>query len=197
MKFLLMIFLLLSAQGAFSSEEDCEEETPKIVQAVMNSAKAEEAGECPNKKKLTGMCMFIGSRTKDPNPISDSKHMYYRRIMEASCVDTTKDTEKTTQEKIKKMWAKFDSEMTCDNMQFDVTRGNYFKYAVATRFDEFLENVADWQVNLNKVDPSDNRTVLDYIKHHMEQNKGNSVEKKLKYYYDLLREAGAKHKSEL
>ncbi|WPU63842.1 hypothetical protein [Peredibacter starrii] len=199
MKFWALTFLLLSSQLAFSqAEEDCEEDgSSKLVAAVMKQSKAEESGNCPDKKKLMNMCMFIGSRTKDPKPVGASEYMYYRRIMEASCVDSKNDSEAETQNKIKKMWNKLENEMVCNSTIFDISNGNYIKYAVNTKFDEFIENVTEWKVNLNKVDASDGRTVLDYVKFHMEKNKGNTIEKKMKYYYDLLREAGAKHKSEL
>ena len=197
MKFWAMTSLLISTQCAFAVEGDAgERQPPKVAEAVMRPADAGAEGECPNRRKLMNMCMFIGSRVRDKQPIGPSEYLYYRRILEASCVDAD-DSEQIAQKKIQAMWLEFEPEMVCASTIFDVVHGSYLKYAVATKFNEFLENAIEWQVNLNKVDPSDGRTVLDYVAFHQGKNKGNVVEKKLNYYYEILREAGAKHKSEL
>lgn len=182
MTFLLIAVPCFATAGDFDSTR-----TAKVATAAKG---------CSNRQKLMGMCMLIGSRTRDKQPIGPSEYLYYRRILEASCVDAD-DSEQMARKKIQAMWLEFEPEMVCENLQFDVTPGSYLKYAVATRFNEFLENAIEWQVNLNKMDPSDGRTVLDYVAFHRERNKGNTIEKKMDYYYDLLREAGAKHKSEI
>ena len=85
----------------------------------------------------------------------------------------------------------------CNNTQFDVTDGSILKYAVTTYFDDFIDDIIRWKINLNKVHASDNRTLLDYIQYQMEHNKGNALENKFRYYYNKLKAAGAKHRSEL
>ena len=57
--------------------------------------------------------------------------------------------------------------------------------------------MALWKVNLNKVDKTDGRTVLDYIKDQIERNKGLATEPVLQGYYNQLKKAGAKHRVEL
>lgn len=191
------LLLLLSFTAFAQTAEDCDE-APKGVNELAKVAKIAAAQTaCPNKTKLTSVCLMIGNRMKDPKPIDFNEFMYNRRILEASCVNVDRDSEEVKIEKIRKMWNSFEEEMVCNSSTFDVANGNYIKFAVANKFDEFINDVIDWKVNLNRVDPSDGRTVLDYIKFQIEKNKGNALERKLQHYYDILKAAGAKHKAEL
>ena len=78
----------------------------------------------------------------------------------------------------------------CYSTQFDVRDGNILKYAVSNRFDDFIDEVIEWGVNLNRVDEHDNRTILDYIEFHVRRNKGNSLEERFQMYYDQFKDPG-------
>lgn len=117
--------------------------------------------------------------------------------MAISCADPLKDSEEEIGRKIKAVWDSNEEKLICNNTQFDITDGSLIKYAVNMKFDDFLLDLVKWKVNLNKIDESDGRTVLDYVKFHIEKEKGLGTEPILKRYYNLLREAGAKHKYEL
>lgn len=198
MKLWALMFLLLSTQFAFSQEEDCEEDgSSKLVAAVMKQSKAEEASNCPDKKKFKNLCMMVSGRSEDNSGDSKHRYLYQRKILEGSCVNVSNDSEKVRNEKIQNAWSKLEKELVCNNLQFDVQNGSIIKYAVSSNFDAFINDVVNWKVNLNKVDETDQRTVLDYIKYQIEKTKGSETAKKLKNYYDQLRKAGAKHKSEL
>lgn len=197
MKFWVVMFLLLTSQFVFSQDEDCEEDgSSKLVAAVMKQSKAEESGNCPDKKKFKNLCMMVSSQATDDED-SKIKYKYRRKILEGSCVNLSSDSAQIRNEKVQKAWSKLENELVCNNLQFDVQNGNIIKYAVLSNFDAFINDVVDWKVNLNKVDETDQRTVLDYIKFQIERTKGTETAKKLKNYYDQLRKAGAKHKSEL
>src|SRR5690606_25460053 len=99
--------------------------------------------------------------------------------------------------KIRDTWMVMEDELVCDSTQVDVLKGNILKYAVSNKFDDFIEDAIEWKVNLNHIDHSDNRTVLDYISFHIERNKGNALEPIFNHYYKILKRSGAKHKSEL
>jgi len=116
--------------------------------------------------------------------------------MEAACVNSS-DTEEEKNRKIRDLWLAMEDELVCDSSQFDVVNGSVLKYAVSTKFDDFIRDAVKWKVNLNRVDPSDSRTVLDYVSYHIQKHKGNSIENMFDYYYTLFRDAGAKHRSEL
>ena len=153
--------------------------------------KAKKDIKCPN---LFAICSMIGSRTPDNSPVKPFKYLYQRRLLEGAGVVDEKD-EKIIAEKVSKYWSQCEDELVCD--AFDTPGSSIIKYAVSSNFDLFLEDITFWGVNLNRVDKVDDRTPLDYIKYQLERNKGNPLETKLKYYYNLLRESGAKHKSEL
>jgi hypothetical protein len=167
---------------------------PFLVLAQADHAISDQEVEpCPNLKKLRGLCAMIGSRMQDQKK---EDHLYRTRIMEAACVNSN-DTEEEKNKKIRELWLAMEDELVCDSTQFDVIKGNILKYAVSNKFDDFIEDAIEWKVNLNRVDPSDNRTVLDYISFHIERNKGNALEPLFQHYHKILKSAGAKHKVEL
>jgi hypothetical protein len=151
---------------------------------------------CPIPARLDNICMNIGSQSlaSKSEPFS---YVFQRKFYEAACVIVGVDDEETEKAKIRKMWSASKHRLTCTDLQFDVQDGNILKYAVSKKFGEFLEEAIWWGVDLNWMDKSDGRTVLDYVKYQIDRNKGQSIERKLQHYYKILREAGAKHKSEL
>lgn len=153
---------------------------------------------CPNAEKLEQICSSVNAMEPDDGPSPTYRYFYQRQVMEAACVDSENDSVEVRNEKIGRMWKAFENkELVCNSLQFDVPNGNIIKYAAMMNFDTFIRDVIRWNVNLNKVDAFDGRTLLDYLSFHIERTKGGEIEKKLKYYYGILRKAGAKHKSEL
>lgn len=156
-----------------------------------------ETSPCPNPKKLRSLCSFVGQFSKESEPQGRYEYTYQKRILEAACVDINKDSEEEISRKIAKVWKENEDTLICNNTQFDVGNGSIIKYGVISGFDHFVFDMAQWKVNFNKVDESDGRTVLDYVKYHLERAKGTATERKLKLYYSSLKRAGAKHRSEL
>lgn len=189
----LAIALLVS--GSLWSERG-EPQTPP-VSAPASHAPTLAQRVCPDPSRLMNVCMNIADRTKDRAPVGYHQYAYYRKILEASCVRFGEDPEDVVNAKVRAMWTALQSEMKCNSTIVDISNASYLKYAVATKFDEFLDDAIEWGVDLNRVDGSDDRTVLDYVKFHRDRHQGNQIGRKMSYYYDLLREAGAKHKSEL
>ncbi len=168
-----------------------------LMKTILNSLVASEPEPCPNPKKLENICMNIDGRSMDPKPKSHYVYLYQRKILDAACVDVEKDSEEKISQKVQQMWTASTDNLNCRSIDFDANGGNVLKYAVSTTFDEFLDDAIYWKVNLNQVDKVDDRTVLDYVQHQIEKNKGKMIEVRLKHYYKILREAGAKHKSKL
>jgi hypothetical protein len=156
---------------------------------------------CPDLEKIGNICLNLTNFTKDPAPRGDYSYMYQRKIYDAACVDLQKDSEALMKRKIQEMWRIDERQprprMTCNNLQFDVASGNILKFAVRKRFQEFLEDAVWWGVHLNRVDASDQRTVLDYVKDELDRTSHPSTRSTLQAYYQILREGGAKHRSEL
>lgn len=150
---------------------------------------------CPNDNKLGQLCIAVMDARKDP---SGQHQFHYQKIVfDAACAKPS-DPEHVAAEKIRRMWTKFEDRLTCNHVRFDVQNGNVLKYAASARFEDLLFDAAMiWKVDLNRVDISDGRTLLDYVSKEIDRNKGNAVEGKLKSYYDMLRISGARHRSEL
>lgn len=193
----LLFFSLLTLSFIVNANEpeDCDNEPgKKLMKAVTKSV---EEKTCPNPKKLRALCMYVGDMSEDTGEGKKFRYGYQRVIMEASCVDRENDSKEVKAEKISKMWKQFESKMICNSIQFDVPNGSVIKYAAIRGIDPFISDVIDWKVNLNKVDEIDGMTVLDYIQYHINRLKEGAIVNRLKEYYQDLRKAGAKHKSEL
>ena len=81
---------------------------------------------------------------------------------------------------------------------FNVSRGGVLKYAVASRTYDFVYlAVSRWGFDLNVIDASDGRTVLDYVNDEMAKNLGRPAEAEFVSYRDLLTRAGARTTAQL
>lgn len=195
MKFLLLSLLFITPLLFASAAEECNETTPSALAPMLEVAEAvKNVPDCPNPKKLRGLCTMVNSRMAETT--NTNEYLYQTRFLEASCVEEG-DNEEARNAKIRETWQTLEDDLVCDSPQFDVPKGNILKFAASTKFEDFIKDAIKWKVNLNRVDPADNRTVLDYIQFHIERNKGNALEGMFKHYYKLLRDAGAKHKTEL
>jgi hypothetical protein len=192
---LLTVFMMFSSSTLFAIE--CDKETLSALKPVLDVVNAIEDPTCPNPKKLRTLCMDVGSRDADPDAKGRFKYIYQKKLMQAACADPIKDSEEEIGKKIAKVWKENEDTLICNNTQFSVPNGSVIKYAVDMRFSEFIYDVVDWKINLNKVDETDGRTVLDYVEKEIKRFEGMETEKALKEYYHHLKKAGAKHKSEL
>jgi hypothetical protein len=149
--------------------------------------------------KLRNLCTMVSGRMKDNMSDGNYKYLYQRRIYEAAKVNRAVDSKETIIRKISTMWSVAEQLklLNCNSTQFDVMDGNLLKYAVSYRFSEFIDEAIFWKVPLNRIDITDDRTLLDYVQYHVNKNKGNALEGLYQIYYDKLRLAGAKHSTEL
>jgi hypothetical protein len=194
MRFAFIGLLFLSSFAVHAQEADCATPTEEKLQPMIAVAAAAADEACPNKARMKSLCGMVSNRVKDSS--GRNKWLYQSRILDAACVSEN-DSASVKEEKIRKAWSTFEPDLVCSGAQFDVTKGSLIKWGVSYQFDDFINDVLKWKVNLNKVDEADGRTVLDYIKFHVDRNKGNAMEPVYQAYYDKLKSAGAKHKSEL
>jgi hypothetical protein len=150
-----------------------------------------------NLKKLRGICSDLAYHEKADVPVGRYIWEYQASLLAAAGADPTKDSEEQIGKKIAAMFRRYPDVFKCSNALFDVSNGSLIKFGVNLRFDEFILDIASWNVDVNFVDEADGKTVLDYISMQIEEQKGNASEKVLRRYYDLLRKHGAKHRSEL
>ena len=191
----LCILTSLAAQAGDTGLDDAAIGNARPVIDVGSGSQSERI--CPNPKKLRGMCMLLSSQEKDPSLPGRFVYLYQRKFLEAACVDVGKDSDEVIARKISKVWSDNESTLICNNTKFDVSNGSMIKFAVNLKFDPFITDMTFWKVNLNKVDQTDGRTLLDYVKDHIDRNAGLATEPILRGYYAQLKKAGAKHKSEL
>ena len=148
--------------------------------------------------KFESLCADVGMRIPDKDKSGPYEYRYQRQVYEAACVDLETDSEAEIARKVSTVWNANEDWLYCSSNQFNVPNGSILKYAVSRTFTAFLDDAIEiWQVNLNKVDASDGRTLLDYVASEQEKRKGTGIEKTLQQYYDKLRRYGAKHRAEL
>lgn len=151
-------------------------------------------GDCPKYRPIKALCGYISSL----DPDEDYGFLYRRKVLEAACADPATDTDEEIFAKIRIMWDKYEDRLVCANTSFDTVHGNIIKYAIASHANDFFNDVLIWGVNLNRVDPVDDMTVLDYVNDQMRiYHSEPGIVRKLKYYHSELRKCGAKYKSEL
>ncbi|SFN99397.1 hypothetical protein SAMN05421741_11624 [Paenimyroides ummariense] len=125
-------------------------------------------------------------------------YTYQQVMFESACVDVENMTEKEIGQKLRDWWDLYKGKLLIDSWNFNVTYGSIFKYAIYGGVTAFIDDVIYYKFDLNFVDESDGRTVLDYTRDEMKKHEENSaIRKWLKDTYEKLRKAGAKHKSEL
>lgn len=169
--------------------------------ALASGIPAAQAESIIARRALRGLCMYVGDREENAEPLIgvDRSYVwaYQKRVFEAAMVDLSQDDREAIRKKISKVWKQNEDELTCNNTRFDVIGGSVIKYAVNMKFDEFILDMAEWNVDLNKVDKFDGRTVLDYVEYQIERMKGTPSETILLNYRRILSDAGAKRSSEL
>lgn len=182
-------FLPVEARGTATNAAAFPSPTPA------KENKNAEPRKCPDVSKITNLCVIVANKNLDEAPISKNEYLYNRQILEASCAEN--DTRAVQIEKISKLWPLIEDRLSCNLPNFEVANGNILKVAVNSLFNEFLFDAARWKMDLNVVDKSDGRTLLDYISDQIKKNEGTSLEPILRSYYDRLKRYGAKHRSEL
>lgn len=168
-----------------------------IRPSVDSPSSLRTGGTCPTREPLVNLCIVVNQKT--PSTKVGFKFAYQEKIFEAACVSAS-DSKDEAHQKIRSMWSSFEdeSDLTCSSTSFNVTHGSVLKLAVYADFRQFVfEATRIWKVNVNRVDPADGRTLLDYVRDEIARNRGTSLEANLKNYYSSLRAAGAKHASEL
>lgn len=178
--------------------KECSDTSPINSEIKNVTAILDKVQTCPNNEKLADLCLAVYSKSEDEDPEGPYSYEYQRIVLEASCADPEKDSEAEVTRKVNQLWNKFENELTCDDSTFSVRKGSIIKYAAANRFTSLIEDATQvWRVNLNRVDAADGLTVLDYVKKQLDTYKDKSNQRILQGYYDALKKAGAKHKSEL
>lgn len=171
--------------------------TSSAIAQQLSPETARSIGACADPSKLEKLCVDVLEKRSAPDA-SPYQYYYEMRIHEAACADPEKDSEEVVARKIRHMWSSLRSHLRCNTTDFEIPRGSVLKYAIRMKaFDLITQAAGAWRVELNWVDDSDGRTLLDYVEVEIARNAGNNVEPILKNYYRILRNAGARHRIEL
>lgn len=157
---------------------------------------ADESDERSQLLGFNNLCSVIDNHKKDDNPDVPWVYLYQTKIYSAAGV-TKLDSAEVRDRKAAKLWGNHLQHMTCNASTFNVQNGSLLKFAISSKLDSFVSDAARWKGNLNRVDVSDNRTVLDYVLSERDRVSTPALKQKMTIYYDRLRAAGAKHRREL
>lgn len=184
----LFSFSTLARENCISGEFEA-----NLNQLEEVTAKVEDCPK-PSDDMFEQMCKFI-----------DTKDMKYKEhLMKMSCADKQKDSPITVNSKVKHTWDTYKKDFYCTADGFRVDQGNILKYSVYQDFPIFVDGVVKtFDLDINFKDPSDGKTVLDYIQDEIAAYKKlkNSKDKlaQLEELYVRFKKAplNAKHASEL
>lgn|SRR5690606_20553081 len=188
----LILLFTLSLPLVSGAEDICVDEKAGALSDITKVAEAvtaEADGNCPDPRPLRGICEHV--ITPD---LVDNELSYITRFKKAGCVKP-EDSEEVANRKIREAWSKYEDRLVCDSIAFEIRGGSILKAASISANKNFYNTVLKWKVNLNRIDPADGRTVLDYIRDEMKKNPPNI--EFYRAYYSVLKEHGAKHRSEL
>ena len=152
---------------------------------------------CPKKQYLAQICNAVASETPAQEG-SAERYLYQTNILAAACVTADGGSESSAR-KIQHLWDREADSFHCSANEFNVPHGSILKYAVSRQSKAFLNDaIYTWKLNLNQVDASDGRTVLDYIDDEMAKvSRDNPRHKFLERYRKIFVSNGAKHASEV
>jgi hypothetical protein len=153
---------------------------------------------CDDPRKLRVLCNMVLNKSDAPVPMGRYHFRFQTLLFNMSCADPERDSHAELISKVKSVWDYYDEEyLKCNNLQFDVKNGMVSKFAVNTNFDQYVLFMAEFGLDLTRIDKADDRTVLDYIVYQRGKVVAEGTKKNLDIYYDVLRKAGAKHSYEV
>ena len=143
-------------------------------------------------------CGYVGSQNTYKGIDSNFDYTFQEVMYNSACADIESMSDKEVNQKLRIWWDLYKDKLVCDSLQFNVSNGSVFKYAISSKVNSFIDDAIYAKLDLNFVDKADDRTVLDYTRDEIKKHSETSETRKvLERYYQKLRNAGAKHKSEL
>lgn len=143
-------------------------------------------------------CGEVGAKGSYKGIDSNFDYSYQKIMYESACADVENMSEQEANQKLREWWDLYKDKLLCDTVQFNVPNGSVFKFAIRGNLSSFIDDAIYAKFDLNFVDKADDRTVLDYTRDEIKKHSETSpIKKVLEGYYQKLRNAGAKHKSEL
>lgn len=189
---------LMMSMSVYAADECAPQVVDPGVLADLTRVSNELKIECPNQIDSLELCNLVSTQLAESAPNASTRFAYQTRIYRAACVDSSRDSAQVIQQKVQAFWNRYHDQLQCHQLGFSVVNGNILKLAVERNSREFINDaVRRWRVNLNHVDSTDQKTVLDYIQAELVKARGNNMEPVLQRYFTLFRSNGAKFQREL
>lgn len=157
----------------------------------------------PTSEQLSNICMDLFNRYES-EVSTDLSYRYQEKLWEISCADIQKDDLNTARLKIQCMWLKNRERFRCYNFPVSIaTDHNILKFSIDNGFSGFIvEASRKYKLDLNFIDPKDNKTVLDFLSEQEKLIRNTlpvNIEKADEYQriYKMIRANGAKHSWEI
>jgi hypothetical protein len=199
----LSIFIMLNTK-ANSKASDCTTSS-KLANNLKDIEKITLATqECPQPttQQFEQICDQVYTK-KEASEESELSFKYQETLWKMSCAQDGEENLEEARLKVQQMWNKYRTSFSCDYPGVQVPRGNITKLSLDTGFSIFiLDAVKNYKLDMNFKDPTDGKTIVDYIKEEIDRYKKSSVDvnSKIKEYenlYSLLKAQGAKHSKDL
>jgi hypothetical protein len=168
-----LLLLLISFYGATKATAVAENDT---IPHLKNSDVKMMFADIVVKSKVTGTAM------------DTVEYTYEKRWWDMAGAKMGIDNEETAKKKIQLWWDKYKTSCTFSTVGFNVENGNILKYAVCQSFLDFIETmVLNYDLDINFIDPADNRNLLDYVNDEIERLKHDGVSKTSVEVYNRYR----------
>jgi len=153
----------------------------------------------PNKFEAKSLGDSIAAKEKPTGTIAENFDWAFEtRILNMAGI-AFKDAHTDASMKIlNDFWNKYKTRFSHWSTSFNIENGNILKFAITQNFTPFLETiVSTYQLDINFIDPADNRNVVDYVNDELEiaitsQGATHPRVKVLKEYKQLLEDLGGK-----
>lgn len=166
-----------------------------IAIAAANPAKAKP----PSDNFVGSLCVAVESKIEENQIRHDQvTYRYQQMLADVAGVGST-DPADLYNAKIARWVDSNMPKLLCNSINFNPRNGNLLKLAVARQNNSFIDDaLTDWKINLNQIDATDGKTVLDYIEDRKASSgTESSFGKTLQRYWTKFRAAGAKRAAEL
>ena len=160
--------------------------------------------ECPQptSQQFEQICDQVYTK-KEASDESELSFKYQETLWKMSCAKDGEENLEEARLKVQQMWNKYRTSFSCDYPGVQVPRGNITKLSLDTGFSIFiLDAVKNYKLDMNFKDPTDGKTIVDYLKDEIDRYKKSTVDvnSKIKEYenlYSVLKAQGAKHSKDL
>jgi hypothetical protein len=167
-----------------------------VALSVSSTADADVSA---GKLDVADLCSAVATQTLEYEPFHPTVLYQYQNIIYLAAGVSLSDSQDDINAKVRQTLNQNMPQLLCNQVNFTPRNGNILKLAVARQAGPFIDDVIyRWKPNLNQIDVTDGRTVLDYIANRnsgLDPNSGFS--KTLLLYYERFRAVGAKTRAEL